>query len=124
MSYKTQMHGGGESYSGVVPTKRSNEGLGRPKEIVEGRLPTKENMEQPNSRRTQSRESEPSGLDRVRASEVGTVCVMWPHHLASDAMVDRPRQLHTWLEPWLSSPGPSLRRCWSCREIHARARRE
>lgn len=66
MSYKTRRHGGGESYSGVVPAKRSNESQGGPKEIVEGRPLTKENMEEPNLRRTQSRESEPKGLDRVR----------------------------------------------------------
>jgi group II intron reverse transcriptase/maturase len=66
MSYKAQMNGGGESYSGIVPAKRSNEGRGGPKEIVEGRPLTKENTEEPNSYRTQSRESEPSGLDRVR----------------------------------------------------------
>jgi hypothetical protein len=45
MSYKTQMHGHGESHSGIVPTKRSNAGQGGPKEIVEGRPLTKENAE-------------------------------------------------------------------------------
>jgi group II intron reverse transcriptase/maturase len=66
MSYKTQMNGGGESYSGVVPAKQPNEGQGGRKEVVEGRPLTKENMEEPNSCRTPNRESEPSGLDRVR----------------------------------------------------------
>ena len=66
MSYKTQMNGGGESYSGIVPSKRSNEGQGGPKEIVEGRPLTKENAEEPNPNRTPSREIGPSGLDRVR----------------------------------------------------------
>jgi hypothetical protein len=42
MSYKTQMNGGGESYSGIVPAKH------------------------PNPCRTLSRESGPNGLDRVR----------------------------------------------------------
>ena len=60
------MNGGGESYSGIVPTKRSNEGQGGPQEIAEGRPLTKENMEQLNSHRTPSREREHSGLDRVR----------------------------------------------------------
>jgi RNA-directed DNA polymerase len=46
--------------------KRSNESQGRPKEIVEGRPPTKENAEESNPCRTQSRESGSSGLDRVR----------------------------------------------------------
>ena len=66
MSDKTHMHGGGESYSGIVPAKQPNEGGGGPKEAVEGRPLTKENTEQPNPYRTQSRESGPSGLDRVR----------------------------------------------------------
>ena len=60
------MNGSGESYSGVVPAKRSNEGLGGPQEIVEGRPLTKKNTGEPNSNRTPSREIEPSGLDRVR----------------------------------------------------------
>src|ERR1035441_6789898 len=55
----------GESHSGIVPTKRSNAGRGGPKEIVEGRPLTKENAEEPNPYRTPSRESGPSGLDRV-----------------------------------------------------------
>ncbi len=42
MSYKARMNGGGESHNGIVPAKRSNEGQGGPKEIVEGRLLTKE----------------------------------------------------------------------------------
>ena len=59
------MHRGGESYSGVVPAKQPNESLGGPQEAVEERPLTKENMEEPNLCRTQSRESEPNGLDRV-----------------------------------------------------------
>src|ERR1017187_5223862 len=66
MSYKTQMNGGGESYSGIVPSKRSNEGQGGPKEIVEGRPLTKENAGEPNPNRTPSRGIGPSGLERVR----------------------------------------------------------
>src|SRR5712692_2760867 len=66
MSYKTHMHGSGESYSGVVPTKQPNKG-GRPSaEVVEGRPLTEENTGQSNQRRTPSRESGPSGLERVR----------------------------------------------------------
>jgi group II intron reverse transcriptase/maturase len=65
------MNGGRESYSGVVPAKRSNEGKGGPKEIVEGRPLTKENAEEPNPHRTQSRESGLSGLDRVRQAAKG-----------------------------------------------------
>ena len=37
MSYKTHMHGDGESYSGVVPKKQPNASQGGPKEVVEGR---------------------------------------------------------------------------------------
>jgi len=66
MSYKTQMHGGGESYSGIVPAKQPNEGQGGPQEAVEGRPLTKENAEEPNPHRTPCRASGPSGLDRVR----------------------------------------------------------
>jgi len=66
MSYKAQMHGGGESSGGIVAAKQPNEGQGGPKEVVERRPPAKENMDQPNSCRAPNRVSEPSGLDRVR----------------------------------------------------------
>jgi RNA-directed DNA polymerase len=66
MSYKTRGNGSRESYSGIVPMKRSNESQGGPKEIVEGRPLTKENAEESNSNRTQSREIGLSGLDRIR----------------------------------------------------------
>jgi hypothetical protein len=66
MSYKAQMHGGGESSGGIVPAKQPNEDLGGSQEVVEGRPLAKENTVQSNSGRTQSRASEPSGLDRVR----------------------------------------------------------
>jgi RNA-directed DNA polymerase len=66
MSHKTHMHGGEESYSGVIPTKQPNKSGRPPAEAVEGRPLTKENMDQPNLYRTQSRESGPNGLDRVR----------------------------------------------------------
>ena len=66
MSGKSLMHDGGESYSGVVPTKQPNKG-GRPSaEVVEGRPLAKENTEQSNQCRTQSRESGSKGLERVR----------------------------------------------------------
>lgn len=66
MSCKSYMHGDRESYSGIVPTKRWNEGPGGPQEAVEGRPLDKEKAEEPNPCRTQSRESGPSGLDRLR----------------------------------------------------------
>ena len=71
MSDKAHTHGGRESHHGIVPTKRSNAGQGGPKEIVEGRPWTKENAEEPNPYRTPSRESGPSGLDRVREAAKG-----------------------------------------------------
>ncbi len=66
MSDKTHMYEGGESYNGVVPTKQPNERLAGSQEVAEGRPLTKENMEELNSCRTHSRESEPNRLDRVR----------------------------------------------------------
>jgi len=66
MSHKTHMHGGGESYSGVVPAKQPNKSGRPPAEVVEGRPLTKENTDQPNLFRIQSRESGSNGLDRVR----------------------------------------------------------
>jgi RNA-directed DNA polymerase len=66
MSYKTHMHGGGESYSGIVPAKQPNKSGRPPAEVVEGRTLTKENMDQQNLRRTQSRESGRNELDHVR----------------------------------------------------------
>lgn len=71
MSYTTRAHGNGESHSGIVPGKRSNAGRGGPKEIVEGRPLTEENVEEPNPYRTLSRESGLSGLDRVRQAAKG-----------------------------------------------------
>src|ERR1035441_2145054 len=66
MSHKSSMHGSGESYSGIVPAKQPNKSGEPPAEVVEGRPLTKENTLEPNSRRTPSRESGPSGLERVR----------------------------------------------------------
>ena len=66
MSGKSLMHGQGESYNGVVPTKQPNKGGEPPAEVAEGRPLTKENTLQSNSLRTLSRESGPSGLERVR----------------------------------------------------------
>ena len=66
MSDKSPMHDSGESYSGVVPAKQPNKSEPSPAEAVEGRPLTKENTQQPNPRRTPSRENGPSGLERVR----------------------------------------------------------
>jgi len=52
--------------SDPTPTKQPNKGEGSSAEAVEGRPKTKENTQQPNLCRTPSRESRPSGLERVR----------------------------------------------------------
>ena len=66
MSGKSFTNGSGESYCDVVPTKQPNKSDSSPAEVVEGRSQTKENTQQPNLGRTPSRESRPSGLERVR----------------------------------------------------------
>jgi RNA-directed DNA polymerase len=66
MSRKSNMNAGGESDGRVLPTKCSNKG-GKPlTEGMEGRRPTKENIEQATAPRTQSRIGEMSGLLGVR----------------------------------------------------------
>jgi hypothetical protein len=65
MSHKAHRHGGGESNGGVVPAKQLNQSGRPPAEGVEGRPPTKENMDQQNLGRTPSRENRPNELDRV-----------------------------------------------------------
>ena len=94
MSYKTHVHEGGESHHGIVPAKQPNESQGGRQEVVEGRPWTKENMEEPN--RTQSRESEPSGLDRVRqrAKEEGKAqFTALLHHVTIDLLESSYRHL-------------------------------
>lgn len=89
MSDKPCMHGDGESYSGVVPGKRSNYGGRLPAEDVEERPLTKENMGQPNLRRTPSRGSRPSGLDRVRRVAKGNRKLRFTallHHVTVDLL--------------------------------------
>jgi group II intron reverse transcriptase/maturase len=66
MSGKSSMNGSGESYCGVVSTKQPNKSDETPAEVVEKRPQTKENTQQPNRGRTPSRETRPSGLERVR----------------------------------------------------------
>jgi RNA-directed DNA polymerase len=66
MSGKSLVHGQGESYHGIVPTKQPNKSGEPLAEVAEGRPWTKENTPQSNPYRTPSRESGPSGLERVR----------------------------------------------------------
>ena len=91
MSYKSSKHGGGESYSGVVPAKQPNKG-GKPSaEVVEERPLAKENTDQVNPYRTPSRESGPSGLARVReaASKDGKLrFTALLHHVSIDLLRD------------------------------------
>jgi len=91
MSHKAHMNGNGESYNGVVPTKQPNEGLGRPKEAVEGRSLAKENAEQLNPCRTQSRESGSNGLERVREAAKKDGKLQFTallHHVSIDLLRD------------------------------------
>jgi group II intron reverse transcriptase/maturase len=66
MSGKSLVYGGGESNSGIVLRKQPNGSERSPEEVAEGRPLTEENARQPNLCRTRSRESGPSGLERVR----------------------------------------------------------
>ncbi len=89
MSYKTRVNEGGESSGGIVPAKQPNEGRGGPKEAVEGRPLAKENADELNSCRTQSRESEPNGLDRVREAarrDKGLRFTALLHHVSIDLL--------------------------------------
>jgi RNA-directed DNA polymerase len=91
MSSKTHMHGGGESYCGIVPSKHPNEGRGGPKEDVEGRPWTEENAEQTHPGRTQSRESGTSGLERVREAAKRDRKMQFTallHHVSVDLLRD------------------------------------
>jgi len=66
MSGNSLVNAGGESYCGIVPTKQPNKSDESPAKAVEERPQTKENTRQPNLGRTPSRESRPTGLERVR----------------------------------------------------------
>jgi len=96
MSHKTIMHGGGESYGGIVPAKQPNKS-GKPRaEVVEERPPAKENTERSNQCRTQSRESGSNGLERVREvarkdKEVRFTALL--HHVTVDLLRDSYRSL-------------------------------
>jgi len=89
MSDNPHVHGGGESYSGVVPAKHLNKGGQLPAEGVEERPLTKENTEQSNLCRTPSRESRPSGLERVRKVAKGDRKIRFTallHHVTVDLL--------------------------------------
>lgn len=89
MSDKPHTNGSRESYSAIVPAKRSNEGQGGPQEIVEGRALTEENTGQPNSDRTLSRGNGSSGLERVRQAAKGDKQLKFTallHHINTDLL--------------------------------------
>src|SRR5689334_20638368 len=88
MSDKSPMNGSGESYCGIVSTKQPNESGEPPEEAVERRPQTKENTQEPNPCRTQSRESGPSGLARVReaAKEGKRRFTALLHHVSIDLL--------------------------------------
>ena len=89
MSHKSSVHGGGESYSGIVPYKQPNKSGEPPAEVDQGRPLTKENTSEPNSRRTPCRESGPNGLERVReaAKKDGKLkFTALLHHVSTDLL--------------------------------------
>jgi group II intron reverse transcriptase/maturase len=91
MSGKSLMNGSGESYCGVLSTKQSNKSGETPAEVVEKRPQTKENTQQPNLGRTPSRETRPSGLERVRetARKDGKIkFTALLHHVSIDLLWD------------------------------------
>jgi hypothetical protein len=84
MSPKSIMHVGGESDGCVVPTKCPNNDGQPSAEGMEGRRPTKENIEQPTPLRTQRRASESRGLLGVREvarKDKGTQFTALLHHV-------------------------------------------
>ncbi len=97
MSHKSHMNGGQESYSGIVPTKQPNKSGRPPAEVVEGRTLSKENMDQQNLCRTQSRESGSSKLDRVRETAKRDRKLRFTallHHVTVDLLRDSYFQYH------------------------------
>jgi retron-type reverse transcriptase len=85
------MHGGGESYSGIVPAKQPNQSEVSPAEVVEGRPLTKENTPRPNPYRTPSRDNGPSGLARVREAAKQDKKLKFTallHHVSIDLLRD------------------------------------
>ena len=91
MTPKTSMHVGGETDSGVVPTKCPNKG-GKPSaEGMEGRPLTKENIGQPTASRTQGRTHASSGLldvRRVARTEKRTRFTALLHHVTEARLRD------------------------------------
>jgi RNA-directed DNA polymerase len=85
------MHGHGKSDNSIVPAKPPNK-AGRPAaEVVEGRGLTKENASQQNAHRTQSRESVPNALERIRRAAIRNRKQRFSalfHHVTEDRLRD------------------------------------
>ena len=77
MSDKSLMHGGEESYGGIVSAKQPNKGEQLPAEAAERRPPTEERTLQRNPHRTPSRINGPNELRRARGRTMGET--LQPH---------------------------------------------
>jgi RNA-directed DNA polymerase len=91
LSQKSNMHVDGESDGRTVPAKCPNNGERAPAEGMEGRRPTKENIEQATPPRTQSRTSELSDLRGVREAarrDKRTRFSALLHHVTSELLRD------------------------------------
>jgi RNA-directed DNA polymerase len=89
MNSKSSMHADGESDGRIVPTNDSNKDGQPSAESLEGRRPTKENIEQPTTSRTQSRTHESSGLLGVRnvaRKEKKTRFTALLHHVTAERL--------------------------------------
>jgi hypothetical protein len=109
------MHGGGESYSGVVPTKQPNKSGQPPAEDVEGRPLTKENTPEPNSYRTPRRGSGRSGLERVREAAKQNRKLKFTallHHVSIDLLRDSYYSLKKKAAPSAKQPSRHMPERW------------
>lgn len=91
MSGKSLRHVVGESEGSIVPTKVPNKDPQGAAEELEGRRPNKENSEETNPSRTQSREIGSRGLDGVREAakkEKGQRFTALLHHVTEQLLLD------------------------------------
>jgi hypothetical protein len=91
LSQKSNMHVAGESDGRILPAKCPNNGEQAPAEGMEGRRPTKENIEQATPPRTQSRISELSdlfGVREVARRDKRTRFTALLHHVTTELLRD------------------------------------
>jgi len=91
MSDETFMHAAGESHDCVVPAKGPNKGPQGPAEELEGRRSIKENTQETNPSRTQSREIGSRGLAGVREAakkDKGLQFTALLHHVTEGLLRD------------------------------------